>query len=967
MSDRSSHQPTPRAPLEPGSAGDTPVPEGSTPRASAQPDAASGSSRGSHPNDPQLTYISARPPAAALGQSRAAPPLESGGLLEGERLGQFLLQQFIGGGGMGVVFRALDTTLNREVAVKVLSRDQAADEEALRRFRNEAQSAARLNHENIARVHFVGEDRGVHYIVFEFIEGINLRDRVEQHGPLPLAEALSYTYQIALALDHACQRDVIHRDIKPSNVLITPDGKAKLVDMGLARLNQVAQADNDLTASGVTLGTFDYISPEQARDPRSADVRSDLYSLGCSFFYMLTGRPPFPDGTVLQKLLQHQGDHPPDPRSTRPELPIEITWLLTRLLAKNPAQRFQQPAELAVQLAALGDKLGVQLGSSSGSWPRPRRAVDLSRWQQHLPWAVPLAALFLIVPALNYVWTIGEQGQPAGLPVAQRAELAPRPIAKGTPAKAAPPAASHATPSGAAANTSPLPPATASNAVAPRGEAAGEPAVPALPRAPLLERVARSVANLNLDELKARAAAAAEADNRLDPPAAGNAAENGLSGADAPIDRAPQTAGAPDEAGEPPRQGLLIVDPTATGAGYYATLQAACNNAKSGDEIELRFNGRQFEEPISISNMKLSIRAGKNKRPVIVFRPQPNPVKFPPGMVSVAGAGGQLYVSNVHWELDLPRDLHADWTLFETRRAERLHFEQCSFTIRNASLGRTAFHAGVAFFDIKAPPGGGSMAMGNGNGDEAPVTIDLQDCVARGEATFIRDNDLQPLRVHWDNGLLATSERLLVATGGSLLPRQLGQVQIHLHHVTAMLQGGLALFTNSDDAPYQMQAEFHCSGSILASMADPPLLEQRGPNTIDDYQARVQWDGEYNIFDGIDVFWKIVAGSAQPSIEQMNFDKWQEFWAGSSESTTNEPVRWQRLPSSDRPFFSHTPDDYALARDAGANPAVGAAGDRLDAGCLIGRIGALPAEPVDATSSNLPREETSAARLGDGS
>ena len=122
----------------------------------------------------------------------------------------------------------------------MLSRDQSADEETLRRFRNEAQSAARLNHDNIARVFYVGEDRGVHYIVFEFIEGVNIRDLVEQRGPLPLDEALSYTYQIAEALDHASQRDVIHRDIKPSNVLITPDGKAKLVDMGLARLNQMA-------------------------------------------------------------------------------------------------------------------------------------------------------------------------------------------------------------------------------------------------------------------------------------------------------------------------------------------------------------------------------------------------------------------------------------------------------------------------------------------------------------------------------------------------------------------------------------------------------------------------------------------------------------------------------------------------------------------------------------------------------
>ena len=162
-----------------------------------------------------------------------------GKLLEGQRLGHFELQEYVGGGGMGPVFRALDTMLNRIVAVKVLSQDQSSDEETLRRFQNEAQSAARLDHENISRVHYVGEDRGWHYIVFEFIEGINLRDLVDRDGPLSLADAVSYTLQIADALAHASQRDVVHRDIKPSNVLITPDGRAKLVDMGLARLHQV--------------------------------------------------------------------------------------------------------------------------------------------------------------------------------------------------------------------------------------------------------------------------------------------------------------------------------------------------------------------------------------------------------------------------------------------------------------------------------------------------------------------------------------------------------------------------------------------------------------------------------------------------------------------------------------------------------------------------------------------------------
>jgi serine/threonine-protein kinase len=295
------------------------------------------------PGQSDLTIISSAPPLAIESPAAKLSPRELGLALEGQQLDHVLLEQFVGGGGMGAVFRAWDTTLHRTVAVKVLSLRQSSDAESLRRFQTEARSAARLDHPNIARAHFVGEDRGIRYIVFEYIEGTNIRDLVHANGPLPLGDALSYTMQISGALAHAWEREVVHRDIKPSNILITPDGQAKLVDMGLARLEYLGQNAQDETATGVTLGTFDYISPEQARNPRDADIRSDIYSLGCTLFFMLTGRPPFLEGTIVQKLLAHQTDTIPDVREFRPDVPDQLASVLMTMLAKDPDDRFQSP------------------------------------------------------------------------------------------------------------------------------------------------------------------------------------------------------------------------------------------------------------------------------------------------------------------------------------------------------------------------------------------------------------------------------------------------------------------------------------------------------------------------------------------------------------------------------------------------------------------------------------------------
>jgi len=400
-------------------------------------------SHGSAPPPPALparpgdaTVLSTKPADAALA---SATVNEIGRALEGRVLGPYRLDEFVGGGGMGAVFRALDTTLDRPVAVKVLSRQHSADAEMLRRFKVEAQSAARLDHQNIGRVYAVGSEDGWHFIVFEFIEGTNLRDVVARGGPLDVASTLRFTVQLAAALEHAADRDVVHRDIKPSNIIITPEGRARLVDMGLARRHRLTGED-DLTQTGMTLGTFDYISPEQARDPRAADVRSDLYSLGCTVYFMLAGRPPFAEGTLVQKLLHHQQNRAVAIESLRPDVPRGLAAAVQRLMEKDPADRYQSPAELIADLVPVAEECGIDIAAA-----RPGAVVEAVAvapvWpRSRLPWLVPLLGLCCVVAGLlgvaarqRSVATVSREPVVAG-PLA----VVARPLAPGIPSRVVP-------------------------------------------------------------------------------------------------------------------------------------------------------------------------------------------------------------------------------------------------------------------------------------------------------------------------------------------------------------------------------------------------------------------------------------------------------------------------------------------------------------------------------------------------
>jgi Protein kinase domain len=347
--DPSGHSSARRPPTPPASGSSVrPTPDSAAPDAAAPP---------RHDEDTP-TVISANRPRLPSG-----PEMQLAESLAGRRLGHFELIDPIGVGGMAAVIKAHDLDLGRMVALKILPPDMAADPENITRFKQEARAAAKLDHENIARVYFCGEDQGLHFIAFEFVEGDNLRTlTVKRGGILPVGEAVRYMVQVAAGLAHAAARAVVHRDIKPSNILITPEGKAKIVDMGLARNLDPHPHQGALTASGVTLGTFDYISPEQAIEPRSADVRSDIYSLGCTFYHLLTGQPPVPEGTAAKKLHSHQHVAPLDPREMNPAIPNELAAILGRMMAKTPERRYQHPDQLIGHLLALAEKLQIPIG-----------------------------------------------------------------------------------------------------------------------------------------------------------------------------------------------------------------------------------------------------------------------------------------------------------------------------------------------------------------------------------------------------------------------------------------------------------------------------------------------------------------------------------------------------------------------------------------------------------------------------
>ncbi|MEZ6057689.1 MAG: serine/threonine-protein kinase [Planctomycetaceae bacterium] len=271
-----------------------------------------------------------------------------------QKLGKYEIRKKLGAGGMGIVFLAFDTELKRPVALKVLAKERAENPQLVRRFKSEAQAAAQLRHPNIVAIYEAGEADGYLFIALEYIEGHDVLTQIRKRGILPPKRSLHMIRQIADALNHAAEKNIVHRDIKPSNIMVQQDGTVKLADLGLARSIDDT-LETDITRAGTTVGTVDYMSPEQARDSKAADIRSDIYSLGCSWYHMLAGVPPFAEGGLTNKLHAHASADRPDPRQLNDNVPDGYVAVMHRMMAKRPEDRYQTPAELLADIDKVGN------------------------------------------------------------------------------------------------------------------------------------------------------------------------------------------------------------------------------------------------------------------------------------------------------------------------------------------------------------------------------------------------------------------------------------------------------------------------------------------------------------------------------------------------------------------------------------------------------------------------------------
>lgn len=811
--------------------------------------------------------------------------------LEGAHFDHLHLKEYIGG-GMSAVYRAVDESLSRTVAVKILPPELRTDE-FLRRFRNEAKNSARLDHENIARVFYVGNHDELEYIVFEYVDGDNLRQLVEKIGPMSLDLAIRYTLQIAAALQHAFERNVTHRDVKPSNAIITKGGRVKLVDMGLARFqNESRRESDDLTATGITMGTFDYISPEQARDARSVDVRSDLYSLGCTLFFMLTGNPPYPDGTPIEKILQHSNSARPDPRVFRSDLPREMSAIVKKLLAPNPDHRYQTPNMLISDLLSLAARNDIPLYGFEHALAAPKQIAKSSA-ERLLPIVIPVFAIV----SLLFIWEW----------------IAPTPDIDRS----------------RSSNNN-------SNRVV--EETAGKPAVDSSENTAKQTGVSNSATDDTGNSQKKNLVESKDATNK----AAGSKTvkPNPRGEVNAPTTTVEQII-----IGQLEEQ-----DVTASNAAVFATLDKALNEIRLAKfpevrKIELHFNGEQVVSSLELdSKGNFEISAAEGFKPLVVFQPaDSNDAKM------IRLRGGNVTINNVHFRLECPKvGIVEGITLFDVRQLQMLELDGCSVTVVNSDDQNFMLQNDVAVFRIEPPMT--PLTSGIRQIGGSPV-LRMNNCIVRGNAALLKMSSSVPFVLRIDNGFVVTPQYILQMEGSDAAPDLFKSGEVYLNHVTCV-SAGLARVNLSKAKPFHILLSLNCDSCIFKPVGtESALIEYVNLDQTINRKDVLRLKGENNFFSNTHPLWSLIdSGGTVPPIkididQAVNEPDW--FEQKVPDISSQVEMQSSKLAAA-KPVHEQSIEDYYLTGGQ-TNPAV-----RKNAGFEKERMPAIPVGSISEKISPAP-------------
>jgi serine/threonine-protein kinase len=783
------------------------------------------------------------------------------------RVGKYEVVAHIATGGMGAVYKAVDTVLKREVALKVLPPDAASKPNALERFRREARNAAKLRHENIVTIYEFSQSGTTFFLAMEFVDGIDLLEYIERKGRLDPEEARLIAIQAAHALEHANGQGVVHRDVKPANFLLTRKGEAlivKMSDFGLAR--ETSDEEARVTRDGMTVGTVDYMAPEQARDSGAADVRSDIYSLGCTIYHMLTGKPPFPSGSIPERLYKHAQQEPEDLRHLNPRVSEAFCAVVRRMLAKDPNERYPTPSALLKDLIRLESATAAPTGHDvlaglalavDEEAPRPRtRGRSPSTERAARPAAPPpvrpgqrrgesataetVKPAGRKTPALRgpWVWAVGGGALALVLVVVgavlvlRRPDPTPDPVANLTPP--------NPTPSTGDTGRGPDP------GVRPP-DPGKTPVTPAKVEWPKLYEPSAPISREALTK------------DFLGP-----------------------WSGPTDLPSDVP---TLRVTRQASGAGAFTSLEAACAAAPVGrlTVIEIDDNGPLFLTPVAVADRSLVVRAGKGYRPLLVWdvertRDEGRVGKdSPPALLAVAR--GSLTLDRI--------DFVARWT--ESSAAGRPYLmrvtdgdllaRDCTFSLsgkQSAELGGVRFE--------RSDAGGPPRAV--------TARCRLSHCVARGPGLVALSLDAPGADVLLDGCLVVGADQpLLQVAGRNLSPAVLRLLRSTLVAGQSLLQ--IQPATAGDTRP---ELDVRTWDALLArggSGSGGQMVVVSGAAAA----GRIRWQAVNSLYPG----WRALLAAADGRLDDLR--SWQSRW-GRTEGELAPASSWP-------PALLHDPGEAA--------------------------------------------------------